>query len=118
MAQSLNDSIQRIKLNYVPLGSSNVRVSRFCLGTMMFGGKTAADEGVRITRRAIDAGINFIDTADVYTEGRCEQIVGDALAEGSLRDQVFLATKAGMKMGPGVNDIGTSRFHFVRAVEA
>src|SRR4051812_26430281 len=85
---------------------------------MMFGGKTNADEGIRITRRAIDAGINFVDTADVYTEGRCEQIVGDALADGSLRDQVVLATKAGMKMGPGVNDIGASRFHFVRAVEA
>src|SRR3954470_18914966 len=85
---------------------------------MMFGGKTNADEGIKITRRAIDAGINFIDTADVYTEGRCEKIVGDALAEGSLRDLVVLATKAGMKMGPGVNDIGASRFHFVRAVEA
>jgi aryl-alcohol dehydrogenase-like predicted oxidoreductase len=85
---------------------------------MMFGGKTSADEGIRITRRAIDAGINFVDTADVYTEGRCEQIVGDALAEGSLRDQVVLATKAGMKVGPGVNDIGASRFHFVRALEA
>ena len=105
-------------MNYVTLGSANVRVSRFCLGTMMFGGKTSAEEGVKITRRAIDAGINFVDTADVYTEGRCEKIVGDALAEGSLRDQVVLATKAGMKMGPGVNDIGASRFHFVRAVEA
>jgi aryl-alcohol dehydrogenase-like predicted oxidoreductase len=105
-------------VNYLTLGSANVRVSRFCLGTMMFGGKTSADEGIRITRRAIDAGINFVDTADVYTEGRCETIVGDALAEGSLRDQVVLATKAGMKVGPGVNDVGASRFHFVRAVEA
>jgi aryl-alcohol dehydrogenase-like predicted oxidoreductase len=85
---------------------------------MMFGGKTSADEGVRITRRAIDAGINFIDTADKYTDGQCERILGDALSEPSVRDQVVLASKAAMKVGLGVNDQGTSRFHFVRAVEA
>jgi aryl-alcohol dehydrogenase-like predicted oxidoreductase len=85
---------------------------------MMFGGKTSADEGVRITRRAIDAGINFVDTADKYSEGECEKIVGQALSDSSLRDQVVLATKAAMVVGPGVNDQGTSRFHFVRAIEA
>jgi len=104
-------------MNYVPLGSANVRVSRFCLGTMMFGGKTDAAEGTRITRRAIEAGINFIDTADVYTEGRCETILGQALSEGGLRDQVVLASKGGMKIGPGPNDTGVNRFHLVRAVE-
>ena len=59
---------------YTHLGSSNVQVSRFCLGTMMFGGKTDQAESIRITRAAIDAGVNFIDTADVYSETRCESI--------------------------------------------
>jgi len=105
-------------LNYVPLGSANVRVSRFCLGTMMFGGKTDAAESVRITRRAIDAGINFIDTADVYSESRCETILGEVTGDASVRDQIVLATKAAMVVGKGPNDQGVSRFHFVRAVEA
>ena len=104
-------------MKYVTLGSANVRVSRFCLGTMMFGGKTDAAESIRITRRAIDAGINFVDTADKYSEGVCETIVGEALSDPTLRDQVVLATKAGMEIGKGVNDQGVSRFHFVRAVE-
>src|SRR5262245_48154589 len=105
-------------MNYVFLGSSNVKVSKFCLGTMMFGGKTSAEEGVRITRRAIELGVNFVDTADVYTETRCEAIVGEALNDPKLRDQVVLATKAGMVVGEGPNDHGASRFHFVRACEA
>jgi aryl-alcohol dehydrogenase-like predicted oxidoreductase len=85
---------------------------------MMFGGKTDAPESIRITRHAIDAGVNFIDTADAYTEGRCEQILGDALAEPGVRDQVVLASKGGAKVGDGVNDAGISRFHIVRACEA
>jgi aryl-alcohol dehydrogenase-like predicted oxidoreductase len=103
-------------MEYVHLGSSNVRVSRFCLGTMMFGGKTDAPESIRITRAAIDAGINFIDTADVYSDTRCETILGDAL-EG-VRDKVVLATKTGMQVGEGVNNCGVSRYRYVRAVEA
>jgi aryl-alcohol dehydrogenase-like predicted oxidoreductase len=105
-------------VQYITLGSSNVRVSRFCLGTMMFGGKTDAAESIRITRQSIEAGVNFIDTADVYTEGRCESIVGDALSEPKLRDQVVLATKTGMVIGKGPNDQGISRYHYVRALEA
>ena len=105
-------------MNYVSLGSSNVKVSKFCLGTMMFGGKTNAEEGIKITRRAIELGVNFVDTADVYTETRCETIVGDALADAKVRDQVVLATKSGMVVGEGQNDNGVSRFHFVRACEA
>src|SRR5215212_4737800 len=104
-------------MNYVPLGSANVRVSRFCLGTMMFGGKTDAAESVRITRRALDAGINFVDTADVYCETRCESILGEVTGDSSVRDQIVLATKAGMVVGNGPNDQGVSRFHYVRAVE-
>jgi aryl-alcohol dehydrogenase-like predicted oxidoreductase len=105
-------------MQYAHLGASNVRVSRFCLGTMMFGGKTDAPESIRITRHAIDAGVNFIDTADAYTDGRCEQILGDCLAEPGVRDQVVLASKGGAKVGEGVNDAGISRFHIVRACEA
>ena len=102
-------------MDYINLGTTGCRVSRFCLGTMMFGGKTDRDESIRITRAAIDGGVNFIDTADVYTDTRCESIVGEAL-EG-VRDQVVLATKVGMKVGKGPNDVGISRYHYVRAVE-
>jgi aryl-alcohol dehydrogenase-like predicted oxidoreductase len=102
----------------VRLGNSNLNVSTFCLGTMMFGGKTDADESVRITQAAIDAGVNFIDTADVYNAGESERLVGQALADPVVRDQVVLASKAGMRVGNGPNDDGISRFHYVRAVEA
>lgn len=101
---------------HLPLGRSNLLVSKFCLGTMMFGGKTSEDESIRITRAAMTAGINFIDTADIYNNGASESILGKALA--GVRDQVVLASKAGMKVGEGVNDVGISRFHLVRAVEA
>jgi aryl-alcohol dehydrogenase-like predicted oxidoreductase len=83
---------------------------------MMFGGKTDRDESIRITRAAIDAGVNFIDTADAYAGQRCETFVGEALA--GVRDKVVLATKTGMKVGDGPNDQGVSRYHYVRAVEA
>ncbi len=105
-------------MDYVPLGKSNLQVSRFCLGTMMFGGKTDEPEAMRILRRSLDAGVNFVDTADVYAAGKTEEIVGQALSDGGRRDGVVLASKAGMKVGPGVNDEGISRFHFVHAVEA
>mgnify|MGYP005842899335 FL=1 len=103
-------------MKYVHLGHSNVLVSEFCLGTMMFGGKTSPEDSVRIIRRAVDAGVNFVDTADVYNEGRSEEIVGQALQ--GIRDQVVLASKVGMGMGEGPNDMGISRYHIVRAVEA
>ncbi len=103
-------------MDYVNLGSTGCKVSRFCLGTMMFGGKTDRDESIRIARAAIDAGVNFVDTADVYCGTACESIVGDAL-EG-VRDKVVLASKVGMKVGDLPNDIGISRYHYVRAVEA
>lgn len=103
-------------MDYVKLGKSNVKVSPFCLGTMMFGGKTDAAESIAISRAAIDAGVNFFDTADKYAEGATETILGQALQ--GVRDRVVLASKAGMSVGPGPNDVGISRFHFVRAVEA
>lgn len=103
-------------MQYLHLGSSNVKVSRFCLGTMMFGGKTDRDESIRITRAAIDAGVNFIDTADVYTETRCESILGEAL-EG-VRDKIVVASKTGMALSESPNDVGISRYKYVRSVEA
>jgi aryl-alcohol dehydrogenase-like predicted oxidoreductase len=102
------------------LGSTGVRVTPFCLGAMMFGstwGNPDHDEGVRIIGRALDAGINFIDTADVYSEGESEVIVGKALA-GGRRDNVVLATKAHGVMGKDVNQRGNSRRWLVRECEA
>jgi len=103
-------------MKYVRLGGTNLTVSEFCLGTMMFGGKTAPEEGIRIIRRAVESGVNFVDTADVYNAGQTEIIVGQALQ--GIRDQVVLASKGAMRMGQGPNDIGLSRYHIVRAVEA
>ena len=103
-------------MKYLRLGGSSLTVSQFCLGTMMFGGKTGEEEAIRIVRQAVDAGVNFVDTADVYNSGRSEEITGKALQ--GIRDRVVLASKAGMRMGEGPNDEGLSRFHLVRAVEA
>jgi len=98
------------------LGKTGVKVSKVALGTMSFGGD--ADEGTAraIWRAARDAGVNLIDTADVYNEGRSEEITG-RLMKGD-RDQIVLATKAYFPMGKGPNDRGSSRYHLVRAVEA
>jgi aryl-alcohol dehydrogenase-like predicted oxidoreductase len=103
-------------MKYVHLGNTNLLVSPFCLGAMMFGGKTGREEGIEIVHRAIDAGVNFVDTADVYTGGRSEEIVGEALQ--GLRDRVVLASKSGMTVGEGPNDAGLSRYHIIRAAEA
>ena len=100
----------------VHLGNTNLQVTPFCLGAMMFGGKTGSEDAIEIVHAAIDAGINFIDTADVYNGGRSEKIVGKALK--GLRDKVVLASKAGMTVGEGANDTGLSRYHIVRAAEA
>jgi aryl-alcohol dehydrogenase-like predicted oxidoreductase len=101
-----------------PLGRTGVQVSPLCLGAMMFGawGETDRDECVRITHRALDAGINFIDTADVYSRGESEEIVGKALA-GGRRDDVVLATKVHGSMGDDPNEYGNSRRWITREVE-
>src|SRR3984893_9741404 len=100
------------------LGSTGVRVSPLCLGAMMFGvwGNPDHDESARIIHRALDAGINFIDTADVYSAGESEEIVGKAL-EGPRRDGVVLATKAHGPMGRDVHARGTSRRWIIRECE-
>jgi aryl-alcohol dehydrogenase-like predicted oxidoreductase len=99
------------------LGATGISVSTLALGTMMFGsfGNADHDDSVRIIRRAIDGGINFLDTANVYSGGESEQIVGTAIA--GRRDEIVLATKFAMPMGEDPNDAGGSRRHIMRAVE-
>jgi aryl-alcohol dehydrogenase-like predicted oxidoreductase len=101
------------------LGRTGVRVSPLCLGTMMFGawGNPDHDESIRTIHRALDAGINFVDTADVYSRGESEEIVGKALA-GGRRDNVILATKVHGTMGDDPNEQGNSRRWIRREVEA
>ena len=104
-------------MDYRNLGQAGVKVSRLCLGTMMFGARGNADhaDAIRIIHRALDAGINFVDTANVYSGGESEEIVGQALK--GRRDGVILATKVHMPMGDGPNDRGNSRAHILREVE-
>ncbi|HET9103060.1 MAG TPA: aldo/keto reductase [Solirubrobacteraceae bacterium] len=101
------------------LGSTGVKVSPLCLGAMMFGawGNPDHEDSIRIIHRALDAGINFIDTADVYSRGESEAIVGKALA-GGKRDNVILATKVHGTMGEDPNEGGNSRRWIVREVES
>jgi aryl-alcohol dehydrogenase-like predicted oxidoreductase len=104
-------------VDYRPLGRTGVQVSKLCLGTMMFGawGNADHDDSVRIIHRALDAGINFVDTADVYSAGESEEIVGKAL--NGRRDDVVLATKFFMPMGEDPNRRGGSRRWIIQAVE-
>ena len=101
-----------------PLGRTGTMVSPLCLGAMMFGawGNPDHDESIRIIHRALDAGVNFIDTADVYARGESEEIVGKALA--GRRDDVILATKVHGTMGDSPNERGNSRRWIIKEVEA
>ncbi len=96
-------------------GRTGVRVSPLCLGAMNFGGPTGEAESIEIIHAALDGGINFVDTANVYTGGQSEVLVGKALA--GRRPRVFLATKAHFKVGEDVNDGGNSRRHLFQACE-
>ena len=100
------------------LGRTGVKVSPLCLGAMMFGawGNPDHEDSVRIIHRALDAGINFIDTADVYSSGESEEIVAKALA-GTRRETIVLATKAHGPMGRDPNEQGNSRRWLVRECE-
>jgi aryl-alcohol dehydrogenase-like predicted oxidoreductase len=104
-------------MEHRPLGRTGVKVSPLCLGAMMFGawGNEDHDDSIRIIHRALDAGINFVDTADVYSRGESEEIVGKALK--GRRDNVVLATKVHGKMGDDPNEFGNSRRWIVREVE-
>jgi aryl-alcohol dehydrogenase-like predicted oxidoreductase len=112
-------------MQFVQLGATGVYVSRIALGTMTFGGAgvrpwsviggldlAAAD---RLVGASLDAGVNLIDTADMYAAGECESMVGEILK--SRRDDVVLATKLAARMGPGPNQVGLSRLHVMRALE-
>jgi aryl-alcohol dehydrogenase-like predicted oxidoreductase len=103
-------------MEYRSLGRTGAQVSMFCLGCMNFGGKTSEVDSIPIIHRALDAGINFLDTANVYGRGRSEEVVGKAL-QGGRREGVFLATKAHGHMGEGPNDYGNTRFHLMRQCE-
>ena len=104
-------------MEYRPLGRTGVQVSELCLGTMMFGawGNSDHDDSIRIIHAALDAGINFVDTADVYSAGESEEIVGKALK--GRRDDVVLATKFFMPMGDEPNQRGGSRRWIITEVE-
>lgn len=105
-------------MEYRALGRTGVRISPLCLGTMMFGpwGNPDRVDSIRIIHAALDAGINVVDTADVYSAGVSEEIVGEALI--GRRDDVFLATKFFMPMGEDPNQGGGSRRWIMREVEA
>jgi aryl-alcohol dehydrogenase-like predicted oxidoreductase len=104
-------------MEYRSLGSTGVKVSKLCLGAMMFGGwgNTDHDECVRIVHAALDAGINFVDTADVYSGGESEEILAKALRD--RRDDIVLATKCHLPMGSDPNRRGSSRRWVTRACE-
>ncbi|MET8828982.1 aldo/keto reductase [Streptomyces sp. NPDC004610] len=105
-------------MRYRPLGRTGIEVSAYCLGTMMFGavGNRDHEDCVRIIHSALDQGINFVDTADMYSAGESETIVGKAL-RGARRDDVVLATKVHFPMGEGRNRGGNSRRWITKAVE-
>lgn len=102
-------------MNYRYLGKTGLKVSELCLGAMTFGRESSEDESRRMLDRFVDAGGNFIDTANVYTRGVSEEIVGRWLP-GRRRDDLVVATKVRFPMGDGPNDVGLSRKHILSAV--
>ncbi|MGE5378775.1 MAG: aldo/keto reductase [Bacteroidota bacterium] len=104
-------------MEYRKLGRSGVLVSPLCLGTMNFGGSTNEADSFAIMQKAVEAGINFFDTANVYNEGESERITGRFLKDKNLRDQVVLATKVFSRVGTHPNQAGGTRYHIVRACE-
>src|SRR6266700_1350009 len=110
-------------MRYRRFGNTGLKVSELCLGTMTFGGKgvyTAIgtlpqDEVDALVKRSIEAGINFIDTANVYSEGLSEQMTGTAIRNlGLHRDDLIIATKVRGRVGEGPNDVGLTRKHILR----
>ena len=106
-------------MEYRSLGRTGVQVSELCLGCMMFGGRTGEEDSFGIIDRAIDAGINFIDTANVYSTGASEDVVGKALKKNGKRDSIVLATKVhGPMGGDDPNTRGNHRRHIIQQCEA
>ena len=112
-------------MEYVRLGNTGLKVSRICLGCMSYGGPNdrwqwALDEehSRPFIQRALELGINFFDTADVYSYGKSEEVVGRALHDFARRDEVVIASKVHGVMGPGPNDYGLSRVHILSSIDA
>jgi aryl-alcohol dehydrogenase-like predicted oxidoreductase len=105
-------------MEYRALGRTGVQVSQICLGTMMFGGRTEKAESLRIIDHALDQGVNFVDTADVYAGNQSERIVGEALSTGGRRQRTILATKFNFPQSEDVNARGVSRRHLIEACDA
>jgi 1-deoxyxylulose-5-phosphate synthase len=110
-------------MEYVRLGNTGMKVSRICLGCMSYGqseGRPWAlteEQSRPFFQRALELGINFFDTADVYSEGMSEQVVGRSLRQAAQRDELVVATKVNGRMGPGANDRGLSRKHILRSID-
>ena len=104
-------------MEYRKLGRSGVLVSPLCLGTMNFGGSTNEEDSFTIMQKAVEGGINFFDTANVYNKGESERITGKFLKEHNLREQVVLATKVYGRVGDLPNEGGSTRYHIIKACE-
>lgn len=111
-------------MQYINLGRSGLKVSRLCLGTMTYGSPAwrpwvlSEEQSRPFIRRALELGINFFDTADMYSRGASEEVLGRALKDFARRDQVIVATKVFYRMGEGPNDEGLSRRHVMDAIDA
>jgi len=104
-------------MQYRVLGRTGVKVSPLCLGTMNFGGRSDSAESGRVLDAYLEMGGNFIDTANVYNDGRGESIIGDWIKERGVRDHIVLSTKVHGRRSPHINDAGNHRWHIVREVE-
>jgi aryl-alcohol dehydrogenase-like predicted oxidoreductase len=120
----LNNALLELQMQYARLGDTGLIVSRLCLGAMTFGvntanaalGKVDQDGATRMVAAALDAGVNFFDTADIYSGGQSEEMLGEAL--GSRRKDVVIATKLGFRTGPAMVEAGLSRRRIIEACEA
>jgi len=110
-------------MQYVNLGRSGLKVSRICLGTMTYGSSKwrswvlDEDDSRPFIQRSLELGVNFFDTADIYSSGQSEEILGRALTEFARRDEVIIATKVFFPMGDGPNQRGLSRVHILHSID-
>ena len=111
-------------MNFLPLGRSGLKVSRICLGVMTYGDPAwrpwilSEEQGRPFIKRALEQGINFFDTADMYSRGTSEEILGRAIRDFARRDNVVIATKAYFPMSDDPNDRGLSRKHLMASIDA
>jgi len=104
-------------MEYRNLGRTGVKVSPLCLGTDNFANPTSEKESIRMLEAALDAGINFLDTSNIYAQGESERIIGRAFAKNGRRHQAIIATKVHYPVGPSPNEKGNSRLHIIKACE-